>query len=647
MAEKLKKKPKDKPPEQDSPWKTRITRMKKYQQKNFKDWERNKRLLFGETNLQDTKENLFSFGWGLVKSLETAIYVQNPEMAVEPYDGSKQSLGMSMGQLLTRIANYDIDQMDLKSIGNEGLIDCFINGFVPIIETIETEKSFVSDGKEDVERLEEQEFEARRIAPKDFLVDPKCRKLDLSDADYIAIATYPTIASIKADKESYQHVPSDIEDYPEASPEKPPVRQGENRPAPDATSGGGEKDPEYKTICIWEVHDKVHQEIIYVSDHKMQEMGRKDWPVKYKIGNRQLFAVTLMAFHKVPDQFWPKPEISLIAPQLENINRLDKGIIEDALEKWRLFVTYAGLLTSDQEAKVTELASSNRIIKIQPEDINTLASQAGIQQHQIPDVDHVLSPVVDPFVKKDQLAVREMLKQEIMDIVGYGPPDRAGMPRTRSAREAVAVKEKLEARLAKRADAVADFYRLFGQKHLMAVQQKAVGDRYVRVFDAAKGLTEYQKYSKEDIQSGTFNFIVYAGTSMPRNTEARKNSEIQLYSTLMPAMQAGAIPWQPPTLRLAEAFGWKGVNELLKNFKPAAVNMAKVMMKANAGKQIPPNAIPEAWAALMFALFSPEELQQLASEMQQDEAKGSQQPEKPPGQRGESDRSRMEVGGVS
>jgi len=596
-------------PLQDSPWKARLMRMKRYKEKNSADWARNRKLIFGETE-GESKENVFSFGWSLVKSLETAIYVQNPEMMVEPYDGTKKEIG----SLLTAIANYDLDQMDLKSIGNLGLIDCFINGFFACIETIETEKETVRypSGEED-ERPSDQRFCAYRISPKDILFDPKGRLLDLSDHRWVAVAFYPTVSDLKADKKTFPNLPSDIEDYPEASPEKPPAGQRDSRGSNLSTQPGGEKDPEYKTICIWEIHDRIKQEIVYVTDHKEKEVGTIPWPVKFKIGGRTLYPITLMAFHQMPDKFWPKAEIDLIANQLVKLNELDRQIYQDALEKWRKYVTIEGLVSTDQLAKVTDTSAPNAVITIQREDLERLA---GNPNSPYPDVDHLFGEVKDPSVKKDMIAVREMCKQEIMDIVGYGPPDRGGMPKTRSAREAVAIKEKLEARLAKRSDAVADFYRLFGQKHLMALQQRMVVDRYTKVFPAAKaGLSEYKKYAKEDIDSGLFDFIVFAGTSAPRNTEAKRNSEIQLYQTLAPAAQVGKIPWEPLVLRLAEAFQWRGVDALLKNYKPATVALAKLLFAANTGK-VPPQALPEAAAAVVQAVLTPEELQLIAKEIQ-------------------------------
>ena len=121
----------------------------------------------------------------------------------------------------------------------------------------------------------------------------------------------------------------------------------------------GDKDPAYKTICVWECHDKVKQEIVDVTDHKMQEIGRMDWPVKFKVGARSLFPVTLMAFHPMAHG-WPKPELDLIAAQLMSLNKLDREIYNSVFNHWNKHVTLAGALSADEAAKLTISPSSIR-----------------------------------------------------------------------------------------------------------------------------------------------------------------------------------------------------------------------------------------------------------------------------------------------
>jgi len=88
-------------------------------------------------------------------------------------------------------------------------------------------------------------------------------------------------------------------------------------------------------------------------------------------------------------------------------------------------------------------------------------------------------------------------------------------------------------------------------------------ERYARVFSWVNG-AEFKAYAREAIQGG-FNFRVFAGTSGPTTTEAKQASELQLFQTLMPLIQGGIIPPEPPIMRMAEVYQWTGVGQLLKN----------------------------------------------------------------------------------
>lgn len=609
-------------------WKGRLLRMKRFRDKNSSTWERNYKLLFGQTahtdGATDDKENEFPYGWGLVKGLETTIYVQNPEMMVEPFDSSK----MELGKMLTAISNYDMDvgQMNIKEIGNLGLIDVFVNGFAAFIECVETKTSKREDkdseGKtEEVDAPDYQYYYMRRIDPKDILFCEKGQLIDLSDMPYLSIATYPTVTEVK-ENPIYTDVPEDIDTFPEASAAKPPASRDAAKSGEASPTRSDEKDPDFKTICIWEIWDKTNQKVLYMTDSQDKILNPKDggmdWKVKLQFGPRTLFPVTLMAFHPMPRGFYPKPEISLIANKLDKLNRLDQMIYQDALEKWRKYVAIGGIFTTDQLAKITDMSIPNALIEADEEEFKTLAQ---MPNNRLGGINDLIAPLQDPVVKKDVLMVREMCKQEITDILGYGPPERAGMPKSRSAREAMAMKERLDQRVAKRMDAVADMYRGVGMKHLKFLQQTMVVERYARVFEFAKNLTDYRKYDEGQIQ-GDFNFIVYAGTSGPRTTEALKQSEIQLFQTLMPVAMKGMIPMEPIIMRLATAFQWKGVDMLMRNYKVPAKQLAAVLLQTQKYMQgdqsvqaPPPQALMEASAATVQAIFTPEELKMLVQEL--------------------------------
>ena len=164
-------------------------------------------------------------------------------------------------------------------------------------------------------------------------------------------------------------LPDDIESFPEsneyirstAPPDGPAERQAATLTHSQGT-GSGEKDPAYKTICVWEIYDKIGKEAIYLTDARHLIIGRHDWPVNLRFGCRDLFPVTLLYQHPVPGRFYPRPEAELIAPQLREINITERIISEDSRTKWRKYMTYSGILSEDQKSKITDTTVANALM---------------------------------------------------------------------------------------------------------------------------------------------------------------------------------------------------------------------------------------------------------------------------------------------
>ena len=310
MARKKKQDEADKP----NPWPGRISRMKKYLEKNSKTWARNEKLIFGastssaipggESSTSDSSNEL-AYGWGLLKSLETQIYVFNPDPIVESYSKMLQPIA----DVLTNILKFDIAQMNVKHLGNLLLLDSFISGYGVMAQAVNTtkKKGRIKDDEtgeeEDAEAITDQEYIARRVKPKDILFDPSGILLDLSDHRYIAVAWYPTIQQLKDDPE--MDLPDNIDEAPEVTEAN---RTEKGKSGSDERMGlnphsAGEKDPEYKTTLVWEIWDKIGNEVVYYLEFGSKIIKRMPWPAKFKIGHRELFPVTLMYFHPVVTGF--------------------------------------------------------------------------------------------------------------------------------------------------------------------------------------------------------------------------------------------------------------------------------------------------------------------------------------------------------
>ena len=633
------------PSEDESKWSKRLSQSKAFQKRYSGEWDENKRLIFNSSDPGDKQgslpawmggsENSIAYGWGLYEGLETTIYVQNPEIICSARD----AMLMPVAKMVTNIVRYDIDQMDVKSVGNMLLLDSFICGYGALIEDARTYKEKYENEKgEEDERVTEQEFEVRRIDPKDILFDRNARKLDLSDSNYLFVAWYPTVNQLRDDPEITDFPEDIIDQAPECSENIRSVAPAEGpveRQAATAARGGttGEKDPAFKTVLVWEIFDKVNKKKLYMLDFKHRIIGEGKWPVDLKYGCRDMFPVTIMFQHPVPGRFYPMPEGTLIAPQLREINVVERMISEDTRTKWRKYLTLAGILTEDQKAQVTDTTIANALIYV---DASKLTDVLGIQgQPDIGSIDlrQLVVPMEDVAPKKDLFQRYDMLEKEIQHIVGYGPSARGGMPSTRSAREAMMVNAQQERKLDKRKSRINDFYRLIAMKHVRYLQKYMSVERYAKIFPKAEDLRQWFSYTREDVQ-GDFEFDVITGTTTPKNTETKKASELQLFQAIAPIIQQTGGDMRPAFMRLADFYDWDGVDALFGGMDQKAEQGAMAIAGFGKGK-VPPEALVNAFSQLVLAVLGPAKLKLLAEKMQ---GGGGQQQGagKPKGQRGDS-----------
>src|SRR5271169_254863 len=631
-------------------WSRRLAQSKAFQKKYAGGWDENRRLIFNSVDTEGTQgqtpawtgctQNSIAYGWGLYEGLETSIYVQNPDILVT----AREATMMPVAKRVQDITRYDIDQMDVKTAGNLGLKDAFICGYGATIEDVRTEHVRDEDGKPTGE-VSEQEFNTRRIDPKDILFDRNGRRLDLSDSNYLFVAWYPTIQELMDDPE-IDDLPDDIEKYPEASELTRTVAQVEGpaeRQAATMVRGGatGEKDPKYKSICVWEVFDKVNHKKLYMTDFAHRIIGEGKWPANLKFGCKDLFPLTLIYQHPVPGRLYPMPEAELIAPQLREMNVLENMISEDTRTKWRKYLTIAGILTEDQKAQITDTTLANALIYV---DVTKLTEVLGLQQNvdwMNFDLRKLVVAMEDVSPKKDLFQRYDMLEKEIQHIVGYGPAARGGLPSTRSAREAMMINQEKERKLDKRKSYITDYYALVAKKHVRYLREYMSVERYAKIYPKTTDLQEWFSYKRDDVQ-GDFEFEVLAGTSTPKNTETRKASEMQLFQAIMALQPQLGFDPRVPFMRLAEFMDWDGVDQLWGATDQKVEELAKALAGFGKG-QVPPQQLVNTAAQAVQAWLGPAKLKLLAQKM---EGGGGapQAPESPQGQRGDPNPQRTSQG---
>jgi hypothetical protein len=610
--------------DEEKEWGKRLVSSKKFQAQYSSTWDENKRLIFSEMSAgkggspdgtppwAGQNANQVAYGWGLYEGLETAIYVQNPDVIASARDYSYQPVA----KRVTSIVKYDFDQMNVKDVGNLCLLDTFIAGYGAVIEVVETYQGKNEEGQNTGE-VKGQEFEIRRIAPMDILFDRASTRLDLSDCKYLFTAWYPTIDQLRNDP-NITDLPEDIEEFPESTEYtravQPPEGSSERQGATLGTSGHGEKDPAFKQVCVWEVYDKVNHEVLYLTDNKHYIIGRAEWPVNLRYGCRDLFPQTLLYSHPVPGRFYPRPEAELIAPQLREINVTERLISEDSRTKFRKWVTLQGILTEEQKSKITDTNVANALLFVDFAKYQDLLGITGSVDPAGIDLRNLIAPIEDVQPKKDLFQRYQMLEGEIQHIVGYGPAQRGGLPSTRSAREAMMINQKQEQRMDKRKSRITDFYRLLAMKHIRFLQKYMSTERYAKILPKTSQLAEWVKYGRDDI-SGDFEFDVVTGSSVPKTTEVKKASELQLFQAISPVLMQSQMPLRPAFERLAEFYDWDGVDQLFANVKAKAGQTLELLVGFNKGK-VPPEALLNSIAQLLMAELTPAEFEMLKKKLE-------------------------------
>ena len=632
-------------------WTKRFKAAVRYQKDNTGQWGENERLMYGR--LGDAVSDYdIAIGFGLCQFLISQIYYQNPEVLIM----SKAQMGREVAKFLTQIVQYDSEEMDLKASGHLCLADCFANGYGILMEdydfdlvdlTSEEEKAKkkVDQAPADLD-YKDQRYAFRRIPPKDFIKDPDGIELDLSDSKWAAVAYYPTITELQTNKEKYPWLPKDINSSKASSPSDQKNDETQN----NIDRYGEDDDPDFKQIKCWEIWVQKYGDtpptVYYFADDKKRILGKAEWPVTFDRSGRKLYPMTPIAIFRQGKSWYPIPVLTLIAPQIRNISRIQKYFIKDLTTKIRKMFAFEGLVPPDKLAKITDTSSDDvTFIELANSGLDELVEGP----HPYPNINELIGQIPDIQVNKDFIGGFGVLWQQIQQIIGFADTNRGGLPSTRSAREAMAIKDVQNKRISAMADPVGMFFRAVMEKHIQCLQQTAVVSRYVKIADNPQMMQAFKEYTKDDI-GGKFFFDVFTGSSMPKDTDAAKQQFVQFMQMFVPFLQKEGYSIAPIVYQAAEMYHIRDVDDFFRNQKQAARMVAQIIAAVSQGSEfaqkmgVKPESLVEASSALVSAVLTKEETRRAGQEvMSQAQGGGSGPDAGPKGQRGESNASQGAV----
>ncbi len=629
-------------------WTKRFKASVRYQKENTGQWAENERLMYGRLG-DSVSDYDIAIGFGLCQFLISQIYYQNPEILIM----SKAQMGREIAKFLTQIVQYDSEEMDLKSAGHLCLQDVFPNGYGILMEDYEFDVvDLTSDeekakkpkkGEEPASDLDysDQRYRFRRIPPKDFIKDPDGIELDLSDSKWAAVAYYPTITELKDNTKKYPWLPKDIN----SSKSSRPADQKNDETQNNIDRYGEDDDPDFKQIKCWEIWCQrvgdTDPTVYYFADDKKRVLGKAEWPVTFDRSGRKLYPMTPIAMFRQGKSWYPIPVLTLIAPQIRNISRVQKYFIKDLTTKMRKMFAFAGLVPPDKVAKITDTSSDDvTFIELENDTLGELVEGP----HQFPNINELIGQIPDIQVNKDFIGGFGVLWQQIQQIIGFADTNRGGLPSTRSAREAMAIKDVQNKRISAMADPVGMFFRTVMEKHIQCLQQTAVVSRYVKIADNPQMMEAFKEYTKDNIQ-GKFFFDVFTGSSMPKDTDSAKQQFVQFMQMFVPFLQKEGFSIAPIVYQAAEMYHIRNVDDFFRNQKQAARMVAQIIAAASQGSEfaakmgIKPESLVEASSALVSAVLTKEEAAQAGQQVMAQAGGGKGPDQGSKGQRGESNAS--------
>jgi len=449
------------------------------------------------------------------------------------------------------------------------------------------------------------------------LFDPNGTMPNLSDHKWISMQFFPTIAELKEDDtfsidektlKGLQRIRSSPAMRERTTEYFTPVNQ----------KAGDDPDDDFAQVAIEEVWDRINRKKLYIPCGTDKIIGTEDWPVELRYNGELLYPLSLLYFNENPDEFWPIPEISMIRPQLEQYNDFFKWVLLDAMTKWRRFIARGDIFDRGQLDKLTGGG---------PTEVVTFNGKL-IAGEQNFDIARAFLPVPDIAMKGDQVAVLNLVKQTVHEILGAGDFASAGFRSTRSATEAAALSDFLRSRMTNKTENVDAFFHRATVVHVLHLQETLTTGRAVQV-DNDDGIAVWRDVTNADLK-GNFKFQIVAGSSTPQNTESRRQENIAFFQQVIGiVLQSGGDPrpiieWIAPYYKMPQAI----LDRTWKNQRQLWMQVATAIKQAYMGGQVDPAGFMDLVSAAVMASLSPSEIASI------DKAVSQQAPGQPGGMPG-------------
>ena len=181
---------------------------------------------------------------------------------------------------------------------------------------------------------------------------------------------------------------------------------------------------------------------------------------------------------------------------------------------------------------------------------------------QVPDLSKVVVPLPEVTLSSDTPLVLNGLQKLMQELGGTDVVQRGGQSRKgTTATELNAMISSSGDRTGRRREHIERLMESTARKFLSYMIQYWETDRLIRT-ESAEGEGEFLEFNRDDLAGGFYDIEVVANSTLPRDPGAEQAAYMQLVQaigvtsqTLMPAIQAGALPPEALTGFIDRAFG--------------------------------------------------------------------------------------------
>ena len=449
--------------------------------------------------------------WVNVKSLLPNIYFFNPKCAITAEADTCEAMGVDpltqqpkmmqvpidprSPMLLENITQDYYRQLHLKQEAKLATSDGLVTGFGVLKFGWQTELK----GSEDNDiKLIKDDLVLTRFNPLNFLVDPECTRLDLSDAKYIIFRYIKSTEEIK-NTPWYKNV-KDLKGSSKLKFSGDEKEQGYMQGMTDKV--------EVECNTLYELWDQIHHKVVVYVDTKEKPIRYEDWLLDIED-----YPCEVIGFNPDPEYFYPIPDFLAYESAVLLKTNLRRTMVDLCKRLKRIY------LVDTTKGKGVDKNKFQALLDA------PIGGAVGVDNPEGKPLSAFVANISDFVISESYIALQEIADADIERISGINDQTRGLVTKAkRTAQEMMQVQQQQNMRLEEKKDVIGDWLEATTDKMIRILQKNADSQKMVKI-QSDTGV-DFLSWTKDDIQ-GKFRVRIDVGSMVKTNPEMKAKQAME------------------------------------------------------------------------------------------------------------------------